>query len=367
MKQQTALTQMLYAQLQEEAAAYAVMLFEQGVAGSPYRNKSGKYAYIYWQVTRPDGSLHQFSLGRDTPETAALVESLLARKKTTEEAISALKSTTGAFLASGGMAVESAHFKVIENLARAGLFSKGLVLVGSHAFTSIGNLLGVRWGGNLKTSDMDFARASGVALAIPDSGSVIDVPETVKAVDSTFFPVPELNHRHPSTSMMSRKTKVKIDFLAAQKNGADNAPHFYQDLAIAATPLRYMDYLIGGESHHGLIVGTYPIPVNLPDPARFAIHKLVIAQERTFDHATKVVKDIRQASEVVEALLDLGRDHDLRKALTDLVEGYGRKALINLRKSLEKMDDALRHGIEKELDQCLVDGPNRSPQAARDL
>lgn len=355
MKQQSALTQTLYAQLQEEAAAYAVMLFEQGVAGSPYRNKSGKYAYIYWQVTRPDGSLHQFSLGRDTPETAALVESLLARKKTTEEAIAALKSTTGAFLASGGMAVESTHFKVIENLARAGLFSKGLVLVGSHAFTSLGNLLGVRWGGNLKTSDMDFARASGVALAIPDSGHVIDVPATVTAVDSTFFPIPELNHRHPSTSMMSRKTKVKIDFLTIQKNGADSAPHFYQDLGIAAAPLRYMDYLIGGESRRGLIVGTYPIPVNLPDPARFAIHKLVIAQERTFDHQTKVVKDVRQASEVVEALLDQGREHELRKALMDLVEGHGERALKNLRKSLENMEYAPKHIIEAELKRYLLD------------
>ena len=362
MQQQTTVTQMLYSQLQEEAAAYSVMLFEQGVAGSPYRNKSGKYDYIYWQVTRPDGTLHQFSLGRDTPETAALVESLLARKRTTEEAIDALKSTTGAFLASGGMAVESAHFKVIENLARAGLFSKGLALVGSHAFTSIGNMLGVRWGGNLKTSDMDFARPSGVALAIPDSGNVIDVPAIVKAGDASFFPIPELNHKHPSTSMMSSKTKVKIDFLTVQRNGADSAPHYFNDLSIAAAPLRFMDYLIGGESCRGLIVGTYPIPVNLPDPARFAIHKLVIAQERTFDLETKVAKDVRQATEVIEALIDLGREHELRRAVTDLIDLCGNKSVTNLRKSLEKMDGEPKQLVESAVQKCLLDGLSSGAQ-----
>lgn len=49
-----------------------------------------------------------------------------------------LKSTTRAFVASGGMSMEAAHFRVMEHLARAGLFRKGLVLVGSHAFTALG-------------------------------------------------------------------------------------------------------------------------------------------------------------------------------------------------------------------------------------
>ncbi|MBK7425020.1 MAG: hypothetical protein IPJ48_19160 [Propionivibrio sp.] len=83
-------------------------------------------------------------------------------------------------------------------------------------------MLGVRWGGNMKTTDMDFARPSGIALAIPDSGESINVPASIKEFDPTFFEVPMLNNKHPSTSLMSRKTKIKIDFLTGfKKTGID--------------------------------------------------------------------------------------------------------------------------------------------------
>jgi len=42
----------------------------------------------------------------------------------------------------GGAAHIGAHFKIVDALARAGLFRAGAVLVGSHAFVSIGAALG---------------------------------------------------------------------------------------------------------------------------------------------------------------------------------------------------------------------------------
>lgn len=150
-------------------------------------------------------------------------------------------------------------------------------MVGSHAFAAIGNALGVRWGSSLKTTDMDFSRPSGISLAIPDSEEIIRIPEVVQQLDTSFFEVPQLNLKQPSISMMSRKTKVKIDFLTTQRSWNDDEPHYFPDLAIAAEPLRFMDYLIGDRLFQGLLIGAYAIPVTLPDPARFAIHKLVIA------------------------------------------------------------------------------------------
>lgn len=354
MELQNALTQTLYAQLQEEAAAYSVSIFEQGVFGSPYRNKSGGHDYIYWQIRRPDGSFKRKSLGRDCPETQSFVERLLDRKKTAIESIEALKTTTRAYIGSGGMGIESAHFRIMESLACGGLFSKGLVLVGSHAFAAIGNMLGVRWGGNLKTTDMDFARPSGIALAIPDSGESINVPASIKEFDPTFFEVPMLNNKHPSTSLMSRKTKIKIDFLTVQKTGIDFAPHYYSDLAIAADPLRYMDYLLGGKSCQGLVIGAYAIPVNLPDPARFSIHKLVIAQERSLNFETKSAKDIRQASEGIEALVEIGRESDLQRALSDLLATGSKKPLENLKKSVARMNGKAKAVLLGEMQKALA-------------
>lgn len=363
MEIQSALTQTLYAQLQEEATSYSVAIFEQGLIGSPYINKAGGHEYVYWQVKLPDGTFKRTSLGRNAPETQLVVQQLLARRNTAEELTESLKATARAFVGSGGMCIELSHFRVIESLARAGLFSKGVVFVGSHAFTAIGNMLGVRWGQSLKTTDMDFARPSGIALAIPDAGEHINVPAKVKEFDRTYFEVPQLNNKQPSTSMMSNKSKIKIDFLTVQRNGIDSEPHYFADLAIAAEPLKYMDYLLGGQSAMGLVVGAHAIPVNVPDPARFAVHKLVIAQERTLSFETKSAKDIKQATEVLGALIETDRERDIRQAIADL--SPMRKALANVQKSMERMEgrakEVLTRAIQNALPSSLTEALSPEP------
>lgn len=320
---QSPVTQTLYAQLQEEASAFHAIIFEQGVAGSPYLNRANGHAYWYWQATQADGKLRRLSLGRDTPETRALVERLKTRKQEAGEAIAGLKATSRAFVASGGMSMEAAHFRVMEHLVRAGLFGKGLVLVGSHAFTALGNLLGLRWGSQLKTSDMDFARALGISLALPGNTEPIDVLATARELDPTFFAVPQLDHRQPSTAIISRKTRIKLDFLTTHAATENDTPRYFPDLGIAATPLRYMDYLLSGLNRRGLVIGSYAFPVNLPDPARFAIHKLIIAQVRRSDGTAKSQKDIRQADELIAGMLELGLEDELAEALAALpAAGY---------------------------------------------
>lgn len=318
MTPQSPVTQTLYAQLLEDASVFNAVIFEQGIAGSPYLNHANGYAYWYWQVSCPDGKLKRLSLGRDNPETQALVERLKTRKIEASEAIAALRSGTRAFVASGGMSMELAHFRVMEHLAQSGLFRKGLVLVGSHAFTALGNLLGLRWGSQLKTSDMDFARAQGISLALPGNAEAIDVLATAKEFDPTFFAVPQLDHRQPSTAIISRKTRIKLDFLTTHAASESDAPHYFSDLGIAATPLRYMDYLLGGFNRRGLVVGTYAFPINLPDPARFAIHKLIIAQLRRGEGEAKIQKDIRQADELLAGMIEIGLAHEIEEAINAL-------------------------------------------------
>lgn len=350
MTPQSPVTQTLYAQLLEEASVFNAVIFEQGIAGSPYLNHANGYAYWYWQVTGPDGKLKRLSLGRDTPETQALVERLKTRKADASEAISALRSTTRAFVASGGMSMESAHFRVMEHLAQAGLFRKGLVLVGSHAFTALGNLLGLRWGSQLKTSDMDFARAQGISLALPGNAEPIDVLATAKELDPTFFAVPQLDHRQPSTAIISRKTRIKLDFLTTHGAAENESPHYFSDLGIAATPLRYMDYLLGGLNRRGLVIGTYAFPINLPDPARFAIHKLVIAQLRRGEGDAKMQKDIRQADELLAGMIEVGLAHEIEEALGALPAAGYPNALQLIQRSLAQTQltrDWLRNRLEQ--------------------
>lgn len=345
---QSPVAQTLYAQLQEEASVFAAVIFEQGIAGSPYLNHANGYDYWYWQVAEPDGKLRRLSLGRDTPETRALVERLKTRKQEAGEAVAALKETTRAFLASGGMHMEAAHFRVMEHLARAGLFRKSLVLVGSHAFTALGNQLGLRWGNQLKTSDMDFARAIGIALALPGNAEQVDVLTAARELDPSFFAVPQLDHRQPSTAIISRKTRIKLDFLTVHAAAESDPPRYFPDLGIAATPLRYMDYLLGGLNRRGLVIGSYAFPVNLPDPARFGIHKLVIAQLRRSEGETKSQKDIRQADELIAGMLELGLEEEVREALATLPAAGYPAALKLVRRSGERTTLS-RDWLERQL------------------
>ena len=350
MSPQTPVSQTLYAQLLEEASVFNATIFEQGIAGSPYLNHANGYAYWYWQVAAPDGKLKRLSLGRDTPETQALVERLKTRKAEASEAITALRATTRAFVASGGMNMESAHFRVMEHLAQAGLFRKALVLVGSHAFTALGNLLGLRWGSQLKTSDMDFARAQGISLALPGNAEPIDVLATARELDPTFFAVPQLDHRQPSTAIISRKTRIKLDFLTTHAASEADTPHYFADLGIAATPLRYMDYLLGGLNRRGLVIGTYAFPINMPDPARFAIHKLIIAQLRSGEGDAKRQKDIRQADELLAGMIEVGLAHEIEDALGALTASSYPNALAQIRQSAEQTQLA-REWLCQQLDK----------------
>lgn len=335
---QNALTQTLYAQLHEEAASYAAVIFERGVIGSPYSIEVKGRRYWYWQASQPDGKLRKMLLGTDDDRTRSVVANLKQRKQDAAESIASLKKTASAFLASGGMANEPAHFRVIEKLAMAGLFRKGLFLVGSHAFVALGNLLGVHWAATYRTTDIDFARADSVALAVSvDSGENVAVPDTAREADPSFFEVCALDVREPSVSLASNRTKVRIDFLTAQRRPGDTKPRYFEDLKIAARPLPFMDYLLGGTLTHGLIIGAYAIPVSLPDPARFAIHKLIVARLRPLAQAAKAAKDLRQAEEMLLALNALGREDLVQDALDGLRTHGSPTATAHVRKSAERI------------------------------
>lgn len=64
------------------------------------------------------------------------------------------------------------------------------------------------------------------------------------------------------------------------------------------------------------------IPVTVPDPSRYAVHKLIVASRRHNDgeSAIKRDKDIRQAGILFEALLQTRRSSDLALAYNEAWE-----------------------------------------------
>jgi hypothetical protein len=296
----------LYAQLQELAFAELTRAFTPAGTGRATRRTIKGRAYWYWSGRSGAANPRSTYLGPDDAPTRALVERLSEMREQARGALQALEGVCRAFVAAGGMAHQPAHAKVFEHLSAVGLFRKGVFVVGSHAFVAIGNMLGVRWASPaVATLDLDFARADSVTLAVPVQRDLqLDVPEELQKLDKTYAPVPGMDPREPSTSMLSRRSLVKIDFLTVLR-GRRRAPRFFEDLNIAAQPLRFLDYLLGGDPARGLLVGRRAIPVPLPDPARFAFHKLIVSADRPAAFAIKARKDLLQAAELLRALEDV--------------------------------------------------------------
>jgi hypothetical protein len=195
------------------------------------------------------------------------------------------------------------------------------VLVGTHAFLVLGNLLGIRWaGGSLRTQDIDIAAEATVSIAIPDLWT--DIPGVLEGLKMGFLPVPQLDPRRPSTSFKVRGKGLRLDLLAPLRGRRSQRPVAIPRLNAAAQPLPFLDFLIS-RPVRGAIVDSGGILVNVPDPARFAFHKLIVSGERGTVMHTKREKDLRQAAQLFSILVD-ERPGDVRTAWEEIQhEGKG--------------------------------------------
>jgi len=176
-------------------------------------------------------------------------------------------------LAAGGMSRESAAVTaVLRILDDAGVFRSGGVLVGTQAFSCYANMLGVRFEAqSLRTADIDVGHDPAILPAWSDER--------------------EANVLDSRTSRMSFKVRgrdLPADFLA---------------------PGLARDYLLD-DSLPAAVVGGSGILVNVPQPARFALHKLWVAGQRPASEQGKVRKDLRQAEQLIEVLKE-DRPEDL--------------------------------------------------------
>lgn len=304
----------LYAQLLEDALAWEVSLSSGPSRGGVATKRIGDADYIYWQWRGLDGRVRQTYLGPQAGAGGQLAARLAEGASSNQELIEALRRETAAFVAAGGMGNLSEHFRVVEALAQAGFFQAGAVMVGTHAFVALGNLLGVSWeGAGARTQDIDFARDDAIALALGPELR-LDVPQTLKDLRMGFFEVSELDVRQPSTSLATPRGPVKVDFLTSLRKPRQAVPVRIPAWNFSATPLRFMDYLLGGELQRGLYVGRYAVAVTLPHPGRYAVHKIVVSQERAAAFAAKAEKDLIQATQLVAALAE-NRPQDLFDAV----------------------------------------------------
>jgi hypothetical protein len=306
----------LYAELVEQLTALEARRSIGHAAGSFVTKEIGGQVYLYFQHTLPGGGVRQIYLGRRTAPLAALVARFGEERADVEADRAAVQRLCAELRAGGAAAADAASARVLAGLADAAVFRLGGVLVGTHAFVTLGNMLGVRWdSGLLRTEDIDIAGERTLHVAVPDLRA--DIPGILESLAMGFLPVPGLSPAEPTTSFKVRGRALRVDLLTPAVRGA-RGPVPIPRFGAAAQALPFLDYLLD-EPQGAAVVDGGGVLVNVPHPARFALHKLLVAQSRSIAFQTKSDKDLRQAAQLVE-LLGAERPGELERAWASLVE-----------------------------------------------
>ena len=279
------------------------------LSGSFSRKTVKGAQYAYFQYSDPGGSKRQFSIGRCTPALDDIIREYGRERQELEGDLARIGRLSG-LLRSAGMAMTPhAPARVLRGLADAGVFSIGGIVCGSYAFQVMGNMLGVRWPqAAWRTTDVDIAGHLKVAVPVVEA----DIPRALESLQMGFIPVPKLDPRQPSTSFRVRGETLRVDLITPGRK-SDEAPVFIPRFKAAAAPLPYLGLVMQDPQPALVVDGGTSTLVVVPDPARFALHKLLVSQLRSVRHQTKSGKDLHQAALVLEAL-GQDRPDDLRGA-----------------------------------------------------
>lgn len=281
------------------AAVLTATVPDRGISYFTRRVNNRDYWYLQHVVGSDKRSLY---LGPDTAEWRRLIDRCKQRQDEDRPARTSRKQMVAVCAASGLHTLTATEGRVYEVLAQAGLFAAGAVVVGTHAFLHIGNMLCVRWEKPAaQTLDIDIAHSQSISIASPDDEGIQGI---LDEAGMGVLPVPALNAKHSSTRFRLRNRDVTVSLLTPMLGKPSGKPVLLSGLNAAAEPVRYLDYLLDNSQPAAVPISD-GLLVRAPDPARFALHKLAVSQRRQAAFAAKSRKDIAQAAAVLEVLSDL--------------------------------------------------------------
>lgn len=279
-----------YAQLFDVAQTAELRRSVANLSGSFASKKVKGNTYWYFQHTDVSGRLRQIYVGPDSPRIRALVRQHEARPSAER-----VQQLVKAAVALGCEPILLPHFRVIRRLADYGFFNAGGVLVGTHAFLAYGNMLGVRWHESSRTQDVDFAHA-GKQMAIALPGNLhVDAHAAIESLAMGFLPVLTVAGRAGGSYAVPSDPDFQLDFLTPLHRGAGE-PFTHPQLKVTLKPLKFIEYLLEDVQQAVLFAAEGVVVANVPHPARYALHKLVVFAERGAARRAKATKDLAQSA-----------------------------------------------------------------------
>lgn len=305
--------QTAYSEVMEQAHAQELQASLSGLPGRFHHRQIKGRAYWYFGYRDIDGRGRMVYVGPDNDRVRRLVERFEQQRNP-----EALAPQSRAAIALGCSAALPKHFRIIRRLADYGFFRVGGLLIGTHAFLALGNMLGVRWQSGDKTLDVDFAHAGkNVSLALPGNLS-IDVHGALESLEMGLLPITQFNGVAGAQYRNPEDQELRLDFVTSRSRNADQ-PVVMPDLNLALEPLKFMEFSLQ-DTTQGCVLGRDgACVVNLPAPERYAVHKLIVYGERPVSQRAKAGKDLLQAACLVEYFLETGRQAEFNMAWQDAV------------------------------------------------
>lgn len=209
---------------------------------------------------------------------------------------------------------------IIQAMALSGFFRLRGVMVGAVAYQVYSGLLGVKLpSATIKTDDADFAQFHSISAEVEDRMSPT-VSETLRQIDPSFNEVMNQIDGRKHTKFRNSSGYL-VEFLTPNRGSDDHSGKPSPMPALGDThaqPLRYLDFLIH-DPVRAVLLHRGGVPVNVPSPERFAVHKLIVSTKRRDQGGAsdKRLKDLHQAAVLIEALLATRRQDDLAEVYAE--------------------------------------------------
>jgi YD repeat-containing protein len=233
----------------------------------------------------------------------------------------------------GFYSADNSTVVTVASLFNAGIFGKGGVLVGTHAFGALLNEIGVAAAIPL-TEDVDIARSQPIQIAALPRGGFVSL---LKQTGLPFLEVPQLKRGAPPTSFKVRGRKLTVDLLVPAK-GVPYRAVPVRELGAHASGLPYFEYLLESPAPSMLLGRDRIVPVVVPHAGRFCVHKLALYALRGGVGNPKREKDVLQAA-LLAAALSQGQEFLLDEAIKAADRTLRAKASPGVKRALDLLGD----------------------------
>lgn len=200
--------------------------------------------------------------------------------------------------------------EVLHRLEKAGVLNH-VVLIGSWCLLAYEDYFkSERYSPSIRTRDID------ILVPVPHTfDRKVDIEELLKDLDF----VTSFNGR--DGYMQFVHSDLMLEFIVPERGRGSDKPFLIPDLGINAQPLRFMDFL----ASNIIRLKFAGVKVSVPHPVNFSLLKIIVSMRR--NRLVKKENDMRQAIEVLRALIQKGEEDNLRKVFLSCPITWQRKII----------------------------------------